>query len=162
MGYDEEEGWKPPKKPRKKRVIPCKDYALGLISRQGHTVGLLKQKLERKGYPEADIKTVLKELKDLKFIDDSQYSESYFENLKKYRNFGFYGIKKKLMDKKVEKQYIDTLLKSLSIKEELEIAKRLINKSKNKTYEQKARMLRSRGFRGDVVGKAISRSDDSQ
>lgn len=143
---------------RRKREISCKDYALGLLSRQAHASGYLQQKLQRKGYPEEDIKKVLTDLADLGLINDQQYAQVYFENLKKYRNFGFFGIKKKLMDKRVEKGHIDQLLKELTIKEELEIAKKLFSRVQNKTYEQKARMLQSRGFRSEVTQKLLTNS----
>ena len=146
--------------PRSKREIPCRDYALSLLSRQVHASGQLQAKLLRKGYDPEEVKIVLKDLVDLGLINDQEYAQTYFENLKKYRNFGFYGIKKKLLDKKVEKRYIDLLLKGLAVKDELEIANRLLQHAKNKSFEQKARMLQSRGFRSEVIQKILRNSQE--
>ena len=68
---------------RNKREVSCRDYALGLLNRQSHSSGGLERKLLRKGYDSADIKTTLKDLAELGFLNDQEYARIYFENLKK-------------------------------------------------------------------------------
>jgi regulatory protein len=133
--------------------ISCKDYALFLVSLRAQSIGQMRAKLEKKGYPSDEIESSIQRLTELNYLNDDQFAQIYFENLKKYKNFGYFGIKKKLMEKKIAKKQIESLLKTLTLKEETLMARRLLDKSKNKTSLQQIRSLQSKGFRGDVVFK---------
>ncbi|GAC1413358.1 MAG: hypothetical protein NVSMB66_5090 [Candidatus Doudnabacteria bacterium] len=114
----------------------------------------MREKLRRKKYPENEIESAIQRLTELKYLDDDQYAQIYLDNLKKYKNFGYFGIKKKLKEKKILDKAIEALLKDFSLKEETEIAKRLIFKNPRKSREQMVRALQSKGFRSDVIFKA--------
>src|SRR5947208_1412825 len=77
------------------------DYAVYLLSLHLRTTGEVKDKLHGKGYNEEVICYVLDQLISQRYLDDQRYAEVYLANLKQYKNFGFYGIKKKLMEKKL-------------------------------------------------------------
>lgn len=144
-------------KTNKKRVfknISCKDYALFLVSLRAQSVGQMREKLSRKGYPEDEIESAIQRLTELNYLNDDQFAQIYFDNLKKYKNFGYFGIKKKLAEKKLPKKEINLLLKGFTLKDEIEIAKRLIAKNPRKSKEQLVRALQSKGFRSDVIFKA--------
>jgi regulatory protein len=174
--------WKKPSKTKEpENLEKAYDYAVFLLSLQLRTVGEVLRKMQQRGYSEKVITDVVERLKDQKYLDDGRYAEIFLENLKAYRNFGFYGIKKKMMEKKLPKELIERVLEAgLSNEDELEIGERLLAKEKFKvkkrsadeeqiTYssygegnspEQKAKQkmanrLKSRGFRGEVIAKLL-------
>lgn len=144
-------------KKRRSKNISCKDYALFLVSLRAQSVGQMREKLSRKGYPESEIDETILRLAELNYLNDEQFAQIYLDNLKKYKSFGYFGIKKKLMEKKIPSKQIENLLKSFTLKEEKEIADRVVKKSKalhpDAGREKLVRSLQSKGFRGDVIFK---------
>lgn len=113
------------------------EYAVYLLSLSLRTGGELEKKLQEKGYAEGTIHTVLKELKEARYVDDERYAEVYLENLKKYKTFGFYGIKKKLMEKRLQQNIIERVLsEGLGEEEEIKIAKRFLKKQESRSKNQ--------------------------
>jgi regulatory protein len=157
------------------------DYAVFLLSLHLRTVGEVLKKMQDRGFTEQAIGQVLEQLKAQRYLDDQRYAEIFLENLKTYRNFGYYGIKKKMMEKKLPMNLIESVLEEgLSKEEEAKIAKRLLKKegfavkspataeqdndlhyqtfSDGQQNKEKAKMsqrLKSRGFRSDVIAKLI-------
>jgi len=153
------------------------DYAVFLLSLKLRTVGEVLTKMKARGYSERVIDQVLERLKENKYLDDQRYAEIFLENLKAYRSFGFYGIKKKFMEKKVPPEIIEAVLgQGLSVAEETKIAERLLKKEgfevkkpaedeeiQYRTFDedsskQKAKIanrLKSRGFRGEVISRLL-------
>lgn len=157
------------------------NYAMFLLNIRLRTEGELRGKLKAKSYKftqhrsEASgaglkiIDDVIRRLKDRHYIDDQRYAEVFLENLKKYKSWGYYGVKKKLMEKKLPMPIIENVLsEGLSEEEELEIAKRFIKKANSLplrgraeggvSREQRtklARKLAAKGFRGSVVAKLV-------
>jgi regulatory protein len=144
-----------PKFNKKLTSFSAFDYALFLVSMRAQSEGQLREKLLRKKYEKKESEEAIKRLKELKYLDDGQFAQIYLDNLKKYKHFGYYGIKKKLMEKKFPKAMIEELLSHFSLKDEREIAKRFLESSAavKKTKEQQMRMLQNRGFRSEVVMK---------
>lgn len=137
------------------------NYALFLLGIKLRTEGELREKLKMKKYESVIINKVIHRLKENRYINDQNYAEVYLENLKKYKTFGFYGIKKKLMEKRLPSQIIERVLnEGLGEEEEIKIAKRFL---KNRelgiiNYEDKqklAQKLKARGFRSGVVMKLV-------
>lgn len=156
------------------------EYAVFLLSLQLRTVGEIREKMERRGYTSAIIEQVLVQLRSQKYLDDERYAEVYLDNLKQYKNLGYYGIKKKFMLKKLPLDIIEEILRQgLSKEEELKIARRFLKKEGTivkipsadaettaitySTFDEKQgkqkqkinQKLKSRGFRGEVVAKLI-------
>ncbi len=141
------------------------DYAMYLLNLQLRTSGELLYKMKEKGYTEATIHKVIDELILNKYVNDASYAEVYLENLKKYKTFGFYGIKKKLMEKRLPQDLIERVLsQNLSEEEESKIARRFLEKQGRKpggadgqvNIKQKlAQKLRARGFRGSVTAGLV-------
>ncbi len=105
------------------------EYAVYLLSLSLRTSGELEKKLQENGFVEGTIHTVLKELREARYVDDERYAEVYLENLKKYKTFGHYGIKKKLMEKRLPQNIIERVLsEGLGEEEEIKIAKRFLKK----------------------------------
>ena len=143
------------------------EYAMYLLNLQLRTSGELEMKMKDKGYLPDVINKVIEELKASRYVDDLRYAEIYLENLKKYKTFGFYGIKKKLMEKRLPSSIIEKVLsEGLSEEEEIKIAVRFLKKYQiqNTKYEELqklAQKLKSRGFRGSTIVSVISYSSSS-
>jgi regulatory protein len=136
-------------------------YAVYLLGLKLRTEGEIREKLRVKNYELGIIEQVIHQLLDNHYLDDQRYAEVYLDNLKKYKTFGYYGIKKKLMEKRLPPSIIERVLsEGLSEEEELKIAKRFFKKfdlgSMNYEEKQKAAMrLKSKGFRTQVFGKVL-------
>ena len=128
-------------------------YAVYLLGLKLRTEGEMKEKLKQKKYSPEVSTQVLTELLNNRYIDDQRYAEVYLENLKKYKQFGFFGIKKKLMEKRLPKDIIESVLGGgLGEEEEVKIAKLFLKKQKMGLQKQKlASRLASRGFRPNVI-----------
>ncbi len=154
------------------------DYAVFLLSLKLRTVGEIISKMQGRGYTETVTAQTIDRLKNQHYLNDQQYAEIYLENLKSYKNFGFYGIKKKLIEKKLPKELIEDILsQGLTLEDELNIAKRFLKREgvtvnpdnldkevmyssfgdneKNKEKFKVANRLKSRGFRSEVIIKAL-------
>jgi len=170
--------FKPTKTKEPDNLDKAYDYAVFLLSLKLRTIGEVIKKMQQRGYNESVIEKTIERLKEQKYLDDKRYAEIFLENLKAYKHFGYYGIKKKFMEKKVPAKLIDsTLEEGLLISDELKIAKRLLKKEgfeiKNgqadeevqyRTYQdegqnkEKVRManrLKSRGFRSEVISRLL-------
>ena len=133
------------------------EKAIRLLTLRLHTTGELQKKLKQKGFPDQDILPVLRHLEDLKFLDDKRFAEIFVDNLKRYKDFGYYGIKVKLLSRHIPSDMAEAALKEFFTPEdELIVATRLTKKLSKRTYEQKARALSSRGFRTDIVRQVLA------
>lgn len=136
-------------------------YAIYLLSLKLRTEGEIANKLKVKNYKLKVIEDVIKRLKENSYLDDQRYAEVYLDNLKKYKTFGYYGIKKKLMEKFLPSVIIESVLnEGIGEEEELKIAERLVRKYESgiRSYEQKqklAQKLKAKGFRVGVITKVI-------
>ena len=108
-----------------------------------------------KKYNAEVIDNVITQLLKNHYINDQRYAEVYLENLKMYKTFGFYGIKKKFMEKKLPPEIISQILTDgLSVEEEEKIARRFLKKE---GFEVKAKSVDEeityRGFGYDEDGQ---------
>lgn len=144
-----------PKLNKKLIKVSAYDYAIFLLSLKLQSEGQIAEKLGKKAYPKEDIEAAILRLKELGYLNDNQFAQNYFDNLKKYKSFGYFGIKRKLMEKKIPSKLIEKTLRELTAKEELAIARRLLSKGTKVLDKQKqVRMLQSRGFRSQAVFEA--------
>ncbi len=146
-------------------------YAIYLLSLHLRTSGELREKLRLKKYNAQTAENVIGQLLESRYLDDGRFAEIYLDNLKKYKNFGYYGIKKKLMEKRLDKGLIERVLEQgLGEAEELKIARRLLQKDvrmdtgrpggaelggADRAKQKLAAKLKSRGFRGPVIAKLL-------
>ncbi len=134
------------------------DYALNLLSRQMHSVGQLRTKLTSKKYTKAEADDALARLVELKFLDDANFASVYLENLKAHKSYGFYGIQKKLYERQLAKPLVEKTMRGFGVDDELAIAKRFLDRQYGdvrSNREKLQRMLHNRGFRTEVIFKAV-------
>ncbi|OGE81061.1 MAG: hypothetical protein A2826_00660 [Candidatus Doudnabacteria bacterium RIFCSPHIGHO2_01_FULL_43_23] len=135
------------------------DQAVKYLTIKLRTVGEIQQKLLMKKHPTDVVMKVLRELERLDFLNDERYAKIFVENLKNYKSFGFYGIKAKLMAKKIPTDMIEGVLDEFfPEEEEMLVARRFVKKlarTGREEYEKVARSLASKGFRTEVVVKVL-------
>ena len=136
------------------------EKAIKLLSIRMHTTGELHQKLKQRGFSDLDIRPVLLELEQHRFLDDQRFAEIFVDNLKRYKDFGFFGIKVKLLARKIPSDMAEQALQEFfTIDDELAVAARLLKKNKklanSRDWKKSAAALQRRGFRSDVIGKAL-------
>jgi regulatory protein len=135
------------------------DQAVKYLLLKSRTVGEMQEKLQKKKYDKKIVFEVLKELERLDFLNDRRYAEIYVESLKRYKSFGYYGIKNKLHQKKVPTAIIGEVLDEfLTPEDELAVAERFVKKLQRqgrKKYEQIARSMGSKGFQGDTIRQIL-------
>ena len=136
------------------------EYAVFLLSLRLRTTGEIREKMEGRGFAPSVVEKTISNLLKQKYLDDQKYAEIFLDNLKKYKSFGFYGIKKKMMLKKLPPSIINQILEEgLPVEEEMKIAEKFIKKQGSKIENQDkkkiAQRLSFRGFRSDVVSKLV-------
>lgn len=140
------------------------NYALFLLNLRLRTEQEIRYKMQGRGYNSAVIEEVLQRLKSNSYIDDEKFVEALVESFKRYKNFGYYIIQKKLMEKHVPRKLVDILLPNLlTVSGEVDIAKRYLAKegltvseTSFQARQKIATKLNSRGFRGEVITKIFS------
>ncbi len=152
------------------------DKAVKLLSIRLHTTGELYRKLRSRGFKDRDIRPVLHRLEELKFLDDKRFAEIFVDNLKRYKNFGYYGIKAKLLARKIPSEIAEEALSEFfTFEDEIAVARRFIGKQSarggsasggkkrnEQTWEKLARSLQGRGFRNEVIREIASSLRSSQ
>ncbi len=161
------------------------EYAMFLLNIRLRTEGELEEKLRIKNYELGIRQKVIKLLKVQNFINDQRFAETYLENLKKYKTWGYFGIKKKMMEKKLPPDIIESVLsENFNEEEELDIAKKFLQKEFSKAVNTElvpstaegtnkaihknrsprfarddkikaARKLAAKGFRSSVISKLV-------
>jgi regulatory protein len=159
---------------RKKSSAPLKEpgsyehgynYALFLLGIRLYTEGEIREKMARRGYISEVIENVINHLKDLSYIDDARFAEGLLDGFKRFKTYGYYMIKKKMMEKRLPKELIESSLdEHLSVSDELVVAKKYIDKehldiAEAGDYNQRQKIaykLHSRGFRSEIISKLMS------
>ena len=134
------------------------NQALKYLSSKMYSSEDLRSKLLAKKFEPTEVEEVIAELEKTGLIDDLAYGKTYLRNLISYRSFGYYGIRQKLIQKKLPRDLVDRLLKAnLSVDIEETVARRFLEKytSLRRTKESKVQSLRQKGFRTEVILKVI-------
>lgn len=136
------------------------EKAVKFLAVRMHTTGELHRKLKARGFRDAEILPVLRQLEEQRFLDDERFAQIFVDNFKRYRDFGYFGVKAKLHARQIPSEMAQNALDQfLTLEDEKKIAERLLKKLKRQGrsgYEKLARSLQSRGFRGEVIGRLLS------
>ncbi|MBI4054119.1 MAG: regulatory protein RecX [Candidatus Doudnabacteria bacterium] len=135
------------------------NQAIKYLSFRTHSLGELQDKLLRKKFPRPLINQALRRLEELDYLNDERYARLYLESLKLYKILGYFGIKAKLLKKKIPSEIIERVLEEgLDAEEEAACARRFLDRKKisPRSYEQLARGLAGRGFHTDVIRRALN------
>ncbi|MDD3806794.1 MAG: RecX family transcriptional regulator [Candidatus Marinimicrobia bacterium] len=108
------------------------EKALELLSYREHSTYELKTKLLQKGYSLSLVHDVIKQMISKGYLDDERFATYYFQELLRRGNYGPFVIKRKMLEKGVNKQIIEKKLASVSQKEWEQIARKILNKKQKK------------------------------
>ncbi|OJV66379.1 MAG: hypothetical protein BGO41_02810 [Clostridiales bacterium 38-18] len=150
------------------------EYALYLLSGQMKTEKQMRDKLKGKAYEEDIVEKIIRQLLEVKYLDDVNYAQCYIRANR--HRYGSYRLKMSLRQKGVKQSDIDLAFlndedESMEAAEaiaENEIVEKVLEKKiasttidwarmnadfqyKNATYQKLARFLASRGFSADVI-----------
>src|SRR3989338_5447821 len=135
------------------------EKAIQLLSIRLHTTGELQQKLAKRGFASNEIVPILKRLEELKFLDDERFAQIFVDNLKRYKDFGYYGIRAKLLKARVPSEMAERALSEFfTVEDEVAVARRLAAKLKRQgraEWKKLTRSLASRGFRTEAVRQVL-------
>lgn len=136
------------------------DKAIQLLSVRLHTTGELFKKLKTRGFSPADIAPIIKQLEEQRFLDDQRFAEIFVDNLKRYKNWGYYGIKVKLLNRQIPADMAEAALAEYyTADEEAAVAVRYLqkitNQGKELPWEKLAGKLQSKGFRTEIIRQVL-------
>lgn len=130
--------------------------ALKLLKRRQHSSFELQRKLEARGYSKSSVVAVLVLLREQDYLNDERFAEIFLDNLIKYKTFGFYGLKGKLLQRGIDKGIIDDLLSSFGFEDEKRIALKILEKKRERDPVKLARSLSAKGFRSQVIKDVLN------
>lgn len=134
------------------------EKAVKLLSIRLHTTGELQRKLRTRGFKDSEIFPVLRRLEDLNFLDDLRFAQIFIDNLKRYKDWGYYGIRAKLAARQIPNDVAaEALSEFYTAEDELAVAKRLLQKLNRNAaaYQKLVRALSARGFRASAIRRAF-------
>lgn len=143
------------------------EYALFLLNLSMRAVGDLREKMTTRGYTNKVIDEVINNLLEQRYVGDENYAEVFINSMKNYKTWGRFMMKKKLIEKKLDKPLIEQKLDEMvSEDDEVEIALRYLKREfgdkkeiKKLDYENKQKIMRrlaGRGFGMGVIQKIIN------
>lgn len=144
---------------------PLKSKALDFLARRDYAYHELLQRLLQYGYELEEIRTVLDDLKQKRFIDDARYAENIINS--KSRKYGSLKIRHILQQKIANNDIIRESIAN-NPQDELATACTLLRKkyreapSDNNTRAKYMRFLISRGFNSSIALKAITSAFNSE
>lgn len=132
------------------------EKAVSLLKIRPHHSEELRKKLKLRGFSSDQIDEVIVKLTEEELLNNQQFAQNYVEELIRNKTFGFYGLKAKLMQRGIPGNEADALLKeNLSIEKETELAMKIVERAAGLDKIKLAQKLQRKGFRGDVISRAI-------
>lgn len=135
------------------------EKAIQLLKIRPHHSAELGRKLSlRKFSPEA-VKEALNRLAQENLLNDSQFLETLLDNLIRYKNFGFFMLKAKLMQRGASSGEAEAMLReNYPLEAEIKTGQRLIERYKSLDRMKLVQKLSSRGFRTEAIRQLSSTS----
>ncbi|MCH7761055.1 RecX family transcriptional regulator [candidate division TA06 bacterium] len=142
----------------------AKEYGLNLLSFRGRSIGEMRQRLEERGFEEEIVDSVVKELKEMEFLDDLKFAREWVRSRMEGSPKGSYGLRLELQEKKVSDVIIHAVLEEYSEKyDEREVARTLAmkrmrvlaNKERGVIQGRLADFLTRRGFSYNVIKDVV-------
>lgn len=143
----------------------CLNYAYKLLSYRARSVRELETRLGQKGHSRSTIRKVVDHLKDLDYLDDSEFARAWVEERMKIKPMGRSGLRYELRSKGIDDALIEaTIGQLIRPEDEYRLARELaekrlqgqqgqpaLNKRKKSTHDYLAR----RGFPYEVISSVL-------
>ncbi len=146
-------------------AMRAKNYALDLLREKIYSKSQMTQQLEREGFREQAIKTIIAELIHSGHIRDRLFAEKWVQRRQKSNPRGRTVLKQELIDKGVDPETVEQILTEVKGEEEARLAMQIAQK-RVKQYKSlpihvaKRRLhgfLARRGFESDVILQVIQK-----
>jgi regulatory protein len=138
-------------------VVKTYEKAVQLLKIRPHHSGELSRKLLMRGFSAVEVQQTINQLKEQGMLNDDQFAQLFLESLIKYKSFGFYGLKSKLLQRGLASNDAERLLKeNLSLDQEKEIAMKIVGKVPDLDRQKLAQKLSRKGFRTEVISQIIN------
>ena len=145
--------------PEDRKLPPIRDRALAYLARREHTRLELTRKLDRAGYPEADIEPLLDDFSQRGWLSNQRFAESYVQQ--KQKRFGTLKLAHELRSRGVDESTVQQTL-SGAIDTELERAREVWKKrfgvlpTNAQEKAKQMRFLQGRGFSPNIIRCVVS------
>ena len=152
------------------RTQPIREFAYRRLARRAHSEGELSRKMLRAGYSKSDVDACLSYLRELNYVNDSQYANEYARSAAEHRYWGPARIARGLALRGVAEAHIEAALESVFAKGEKSRAERALarfrrtHKRKGSGRQQMAREYRhllSRGYSSELSYETVTESRDT-
>lgn len=135
-------------------VDKAKYQALNLISRRLRSEWEISDYLKRKGYSEICTRSVLVQLNELGYVDDTKFAEAWVRSRRLLKSMSTRKLKMELRQKRIEDEIINYVLDNDET-DELEVLNDLIAKKRNQSrYKDDKKLIQyllSQGYNyGDI------------
>ncbi len=148
-------------------IQQAKDYAFNLLSYRDRSRAELRKRLNKKGYNEDIIESVLSRLEELNYINDPGFARKWVRDRIKHKPRGRFLIKAELKAKGISKSIINQVLSELLDRElELELGIKQAEKwlrHKESDEENKLKLMRylkNKGFSYSLIKEIIDSLPD--
>lgn len=153
------------KKPHKKDSKENQEFAfnksLKYLSFRARSVKEVKDYLARKNFGVGTIDEVVKKLIELKFLNDEEFAKMWIEERQRIKGKSKFALKLELLNKGLDKDVIEPLLKNAE--DDFEVAKAIFEKKKNKLkglaeleFKKKtSSFLQRKGFSWEIISHVL-------
>lgn len=132
------------------------EKAHSLLKIRPHHSRELEKKLLMRGFNREETTALIDQFKSDGLLNDEQFAQAYLDSLTRFKTFGFYGLKAKLMQRGIAGNEAEALLKAnLSLEQEQEIAMRVVEKFQEQDKIKLAQKLSRKGFRSEIIREII-------
>lgn len=146
-------------------AMRAKNYALGLLRENIYSKTQMTQQLEREGFREQTIRTIITELINSGHIRDRLFAEKWVQRRLKSNPRGRTVLKQELIDKGVDSETAEQVLDEVKAEDEkrlaLQIAQKQSKKYKNLSTQVAKRRLHGflarRGFESETILQVIEK-----
>ena len=146
-------------------AMRAKKYALGLLREDIYSKTEMTKQLERDGYGDQTVRTIITELIHSGHIRDRQFAEKWIQKRLKTNPRGKTLLKQELIDKGVDKETAEKVIAEVNVEDEEKLALQIAQKQvrhykKLPVHVAKRRLhgyLARRGFDSDVILQIIHR-----
>ena len=141
------------KSAEKTALITAVDY----LARQAHSEKKLREKLQRKGFPQEDIDAAIERLIERKYLDDADLCAQQFMYLYNESRYSVRQIFVKLMQRGFDKELIRSAVPPDTAEREAAVAERVLA-MKFKPTDKKQKMMANlyqKGFSVDTAHAAV-------
>ncbi len=146
-------------------AMRAKNYALNILRENIYSKTQMTQQLEREGFKEQTVETIIAELIQSGHIRDRQYAEKWIQRRQKSNPKGRTVLKQELIEKGVDPETADQVLAEVKTEDEARLALRIAQK-RAKQYKRlpihvaKRRLhgfLARRGFESETILQVIEK-----